>query len=195
MLKGTLESKEIISSDFTRGDLELIRQRGWLTYELTGASFSHLQKENPDFLKIWQPCSDWGKFSFHEVEKIVPPKKVSFNPSIVILPLTNNKGINEQMEELNRLTSSVQKWLPNSKFILGTVRDYLELDIIHFETKGTRLLKSNQRIRTATFTGALECIVNPNFGAWYSYDQLGEEGETGGSEDLWVMPLLVHQTK
>ena len=195
MPKGTAESKEIISTDFTRGDLELIHQRGWLTYELTGASFSHLQKENPDFLQIWQPCSDWGTSSFHEVAKNVPPKKVSFNPSIVILPLTNNKGINEQMEELNRLTSSVQIWLPHSKFILGTVRDYLELDIIHFKTKGTRLLRSNQRIRTDTLTGALDCIVNPNFRAWYSHDQLGEQGETAGSEDLWVMPLLIHPVK
>jgi hypothetical protein len=173
---------------FSSPEQELISAKGWVTYQLTGAPFATLRAENDDFFQSWKPSHDWEDSKFR-LEHDEGPRMVSFNPDVIILPLSNNKNLNDQKKQMDELTVLVQRWLPQSNFVIGSLRDYIELDIMHMRKTGKRLLSPEQKIRTDTYTGSIE-IVQFDYHATYGHT-LEESPTRVAYEDVWIMPLLV----
>ncbi len=182
------EQKRKFSSENRR----TIGNKGWVIQGLTGASYARLKAENSDFLDAWDPSGDWGQYFFHDVETEVEPKEVAYNPTWALLPFTNTLDFKSQMERVDSLSTSLRDILPNTKLIIGSFRDYLELDIMRVRSTGQRLLGPDQKIRTTTYTGSIEAL---DFDYYVAYcDSPTELPKRIGYDDVWVMPLIVQET-
>jgi len=189
---------------FSMEQKEALQKEGYFIYDLTGQSIKTLKDSGHGFWSMWHN-------SLPDFEAIRSMRsEVAINPNKLFLSESNNKGLDQQGEMVNKFSNELGKKIQGVKAIIGDTPDYAELAFKHLElTKNNLFRKKFGRYdylstRTKTFTNdssvaTVSCFptgTNPLglFGLGPFGLSIGEWFADGGLENLYVIPLIVPDT-
>lgn len=162
-----------------------LETRGFVVYELNGASLNDLRQQGNKFWSDWHQGMGFDSENSEGLE-------VAINPDCLFLEGSNGKTLDEQKKLVSKYSESLGEEVNGVKAVIGEANQYAELAFAHFKKTGIKIFGEKygyNYARTVTVTGASGLVGVGRFGDlglgvnyWYRAHR---------DDRLWVSPLVV----
>jgi hypothetical protein len=148
---------------FTSKQKEMLEQKGYVIYELTGQSIASLRDSGHMFWSNWHKGLPFEHITSLKTEVAVDPKEI-------FLKKSNFHTLEEQLRMVEDFNTQIGMEIPGTIAIIGSAADYADLTFAHYELTGCWLFEQNHEkesfTRTTTPIGESDGALVGDFSAF-----------------------------